>query len=88
MANTKNYGFYVETQFAEAMELDRAHLSEALGVTLNFSQYIRYVLNERIQVHPPAHLGYREGALAAYVEVKAALDATMGHLLARARTDG
>lgn len=82
MSGKRNYGFFVDSDMEAAMEADRAELSEQLGVALNVSQYMRYVFNERIQAQPPPALGYREGALAAYAEVRSALDTTMGRLIA------
>lgn len=77
------HAFAIDDATEAAMEQDRALLSAQLNTSLTVSQYLRFILNQRLQHQDPHAAGWREGALLAYGKFRESLEQTFHNL-----TDG
>lgn len=68
-----NYSVQVDNQLHAAIEEDRMALSMQMGTELTRSQYLRLVLNARLQLAEPLPVGYREGARLGFARIMRAL---------------
>lgn len=83
----KTYAYQVDDETAALIEADKDRLSRAVGLNpdrgegLTPSQYHRMVMGERIhQGRTPFQVGWQEGFLAAYGDVKATISKALKKL--------